>query len=137
MTSTNFMLLTTLNATLGNSTTTTSRAVCSLSPHARAISTVLAAFVGSVIGGISDSYFTAFYTTWISGIASLRILVVSVWAIIEVLQGNPLKGDDQFHNFYGQIPGLGKLGNGFGGTRAFDDPFFRKGAEAHDPAFLG
>ena len=47
---------------------------CTLSPHARAFSAVLTAFVGSIVNGLSSGYIVAFMTGWISWFATLRIL---------------------------------------------------------------
>ena len=47
---------------------------CELSPQGRAFSTVLTAFIGSIINGLTSGYFVAFITGWISWLAALRIL---------------------------------------------------------------
>lgn len=111
-------LLAAVNLTTGNPiiTNATESTVCVLSPHGRALSSVLTAFVGSVIGGISGGYFTAFYTTCICWMASLRIVVVGIWAVIQAVQFKPLDGGSQFHDLF---------------------PFFRKDVEASSPSFFG
>ncbi|KAK5728287.1 hypothetical protein LTR15_001422 [Elasticomyces elasticus] len=129
---TNVTLLSTLNAT--TTTNATLPTICELSPHARALSTVLTAFIGSIISGISGSWFTAFFTAWVCWMASLRICVVGVWAVLESLCGHPLEGGSQFHDFYGHVPWFGKLVDEW---RTFDDPFFREGADANKPTLLG
>lgn len=47
---------------------------CVLSPQARAFSTVLTAFVGSIINGVASGAFVAFLTGWIAWLAPLRVL---------------------------------------------------------------
>ena len=47
---------------------------CELSPQARAFSTVLTAFVGSIVNGITSGGVVAFMTGWISWLAVLRVL---------------------------------------------------------------
>ncbi|KAK3644012.1 hypothetical protein LTR56_009864 [Elasticomyces elasticus] len=130
------MLRTALNETFANATTTntTLPAVCQLSPHARALSTVLTASIGSIISGVSGSWFTAFFIAWVCWFAPLRICVVGIWAVIESLGGHPFEGGSQFHDFYGHVPGLGIIVNVW---RNFDDPDFRDGADANSPTFLG
>jgi hypothetical protein len=128
-------LLAAVNLTTGNSivTNATESTVCVLSPHGRALSSVLTAFVGSIISGISGGHFTAFLTAWICWLASLRIIAVGIWAVIQAVQLKPLNGGSQFHDFYGRIPLLGKLMGGFSGVRDIDD----EDAEANSPSFLG
>ena len=47
---------------------------CKLSPQARAFSTVLTAFVGSIVNGLTNGAFIAILTAWISWFAVLRVL---------------------------------------------------------------
>ena len=54
---------------------------CELSPQGRAFSTVLTAFIGSIINGITSGYLVAFITGWISWFATLRILIGAVWSL--------------------------------------------------------
>ena len=51
---------------------------CELSPQGRAFSTVLTAFIGSIINGLTNGYLVAFMTGWISWFAALRILSGSI-----------------------------------------------------------
>ena len=57
---------------------------CELTPQARAFSTVLTAFVGSIVNGLSSGFLVAFITGWISWFACLRILS---GALISLYQG--------------------------------------------------
>ncbi|KAL8783721.1 MAG: hypothetical protein Q9195_009294 [Heterodermia aff. obscurata] len=54
---------------------------CELSPQGRAFSTVLTAFIGSIINGITSGYLVAFITAWISWFATLRILIGAIWSL--------------------------------------------------------
>lgn len=47
---------------------------CELSAQSGALSTILAAFIGSIINGLTSGYLVAFITGWISWFAALRIL---------------------------------------------------------------
>ena len=47
---------------------------CELSPQARAFSTILTAFVGSIVNGATNGGIVAFMTGWISWMAVLRVL---------------------------------------------------------------
>lgn len=51
-----------------------SQSTCELSPQARAFSTVLTAFVGSIVSGATSGAVFAFMTGWISWLAVLRVL---------------------------------------------------------------
>ena len=51
-----------------------SESSCELSPQARAFSTVLTAFVGSIVNGVTSGGIVAFVTGWISWLAVLRVL---------------------------------------------------------------
>lgn len=54
---------------------------CELSPQGRAFSTVLTAFIGSIINGITSGFLVAFITAWISWFATLRILLGAIWSL--------------------------------------------------------
>ncbi|CAF9929090.1 MAG: hypothetical protein HETSPECPRED_007283 [Heterodermia speciosa] len=54
---------------------------CELSAQGRAFSTVLTAFIGSIINGITSGYLVAFITAWISWFATLRILIGAIWSL--------------------------------------------------------
>ena len=64
-----------------------------LSPQGRAFSTILTAFIGSIINGLTSGYLVAFITGWISWFATLRILS---GALISLYQS--------FSSKYAQIP---------------------------------
>ncbi|KAK3658832.1 hypothetical protein LTR56_001703 [Elasticomyces elasticus] len=130
------MLQTTPIGSFANATATntTLPAVCQLSPHARALSTVLTALVGSIVGGISGGWFTAFFMAWVCWLASLRICVVGIWALFEALSGHSLEGGSQFQKFYAHVPGLHKIANGW---KESDDPCLREDADTNKPTLLG
>lgn len=54
---------------------------CELSPSASAFSTMLSAFVGSVINGLCSGMFIAFITGWISWLSVIRILAAGIYEL--------------------------------------------------------
>jgi hypothetical protein len=52
---------------------------CELSPSASAFSTVLSAFIGSVLNGLFSGFWIAFFTGWISWLAVVRIVAAGVF----------------------------------------------------------
>jgi hypothetical protein len=52
---------------------------CELSSSASAFSTVLSAFIGSVLNGLFSGFWIAFFTGWISWLAVVRILAAGVF----------------------------------------------------------
>jgi hypothetical protein len=54
---------------------------CELSPSAAAFSTLLSAFVGSVINGLCSGWLIAFITGWISWLSVIRILVAGAYEL--------------------------------------------------------
>jgi hypothetical protein len=88
---------------------------CELSPSGAAFSTMLSAFIGSVINGLCSGWLIAFITGWISWLSVIRILVAGAYeAYLTVNAGTKFDAlDAQYHN----IPM-----NGLGGTvnRAID-----------------
>ncbi|PIG79651.1 hypothetical protein AARAC_001472 [Aspergillus arachidicola] len=79
-------------------------AQCELSPQARAFSSILTGFIGSVITGATHGYFVAFFTGWICLFSPLRLLGVSIWAVSEAIHGNRLEGGDAYHDFWFGAP---------------------------------
>ena len=61
---------------------------CELSPQGRAFSTVLTAFIGSIINGITSGLLVAFITAWISWFATLRILIGAVWSLCQAFSSD-------------------------------------------------
>jgi hypothetical protein len=122
------------NSMMLANTTFAGNGTCELSPRAQYLSTVLTAFSGSIIGGISGGLFIAFYTAWICWMATLRIVLTGIWQVYEAVRLEPLEGGDQFHDFWRRVPVLKIL---MSDARTFDDPFFRHGAESNEPTILG
>lgn len=56
---------------------------CELSSQARAFSTVLTAFIGSIINGLTSGFLVALITGWISWFALLRILSGSLYSLYQ------------------------------------------------------
>ncbi|XPT01963.1 hypothetical protein M3J09_011087 [Ascochyta lentis] len=54
---------------------------CALSPSASAFSTMLSAFIGSVINGLCSGMMIAFITGWLSWLAVLRILAAGAYEL--------------------------------------------------------
>lgn len=52
---------------------------CELSPSAAAFSTMLSAFIGSIINGLCSGWLIAFITGWISWLSVVRILVAGAY----------------------------------------------------------
>ena len=68
---------------------------CELTPQARAFSTVLTAFIGSIVNGISSGALVAFVTAWISWFASLRVLSGSLFALYQAFASSYTNLDQQ------------------------------------------
>lgn len=96
---------------------------CHLSPFDSHLSTVLTAFIGSIIAGVTAGFFVPFFTAWISWFASLRILLVALWEVCEVVRLRPVVGGEQFFNFWDRVPLLGRL---VSSGRDFNSSFFRR-----------
>ncbi len=73
---------------------------CRLSPSAAAFSTMLSAFVGSVINGLSSGAAIAFITGWISWFSVLRILVAGLFELrLTIKAGTDFESvDQQYHS---------------------------------------
>ncbi|KAK0508471.1 hypothetical protein JMJ35_008747 [Cladonia borealis] len=56
---------------------------CDLSPQARAFSTVLTAFIGSIVNGVTSGGMVAFMTGWISWLAVLRVLSGALFGLYQ------------------------------------------------------
>ncbi|KAF2994934.1 hypothetical protein E8E13_001627 [Curvularia kusanoi] len=79
---------------------------CELSPSAAAFSTMLSAFIGSVINGLCSGWLIAFITGWISWLSVIRILVGGGYeAYLAIKAGTNFDNtpDTQYH----QIPMVG------------------------------
>ena len=69
---------------------------CSLSPSASAFSSILSAFVGSVINGLTNGWLVAFMTGWISWFAVFRVLVGGLYMFFRSITDSwgPGRGKD-------------------------------------------
>ena len=56
---------------------------CDLSPQARAFSTILTAFIGSIVNGVTSGGIVAFMTGWISWLAVLRVLSGALYGLYQ------------------------------------------------------
>ncbi|KAL9105908.1 MAG: hypothetical protein Q9187_008640 [Circinaria calcarea] len=65
-----------------------SQATCELTPQARAFSTILTAFVGSVITGATSGALVAFLNGWISWLAVLRVLIGAFFSLYQAFSSS-------------------------------------------------
>lgn len=61
---------------------------CGLTPQGRAFSTVLTAFIGSVVNGATNGYLVAFMTGWISWLAVLRVLSGALFGLYQAFSSD-------------------------------------------------
>jgi hypothetical protein len=74
---------------------------CELSPSASAFSTVLSAFIGSVLNGLFSGFWIAFFTGWISWLAFIRILAAGVYEVYLTFRAGAnfnMVHDDQYQS---------------------------------------
>ena len=68
-----------------------SQSTCQLSDQGRAFSTILTAFVGSIVNGATNGYLVAFMTGWISWFAVLRVLSGALIGLYQAFSSNYAK----------------------------------------------
>ncbi len=102
--------------------------ICELSPHATYFSTVIGAYISTIISGITGGYLVAFFIGWISWLATLRILIVCLWQVGVVLSLKPTKGGKQWHAFAS-----------YAFCRIFENDWYIRGTETSnsDVTFFG
>lgn len=108
------------NITASNTTTTTP--ICYLSPHARALSSVLTGFVGTIFTGLSGGYNVAFMVGWVCWFASLRIVLVGIYQFYSVVRLELPEGGEHFFHFLDHFTSHD--------LRGWNDDFFRGRVEA-------
>jgi hypothetical protein len=113
----------TANITTLNSTTT-----CALSPHARALSSVLTGFVGTIFTGLTSGSDVAFMVGWVCWFASLRNVLVSVYQVYSVFRLELPEGGEHFFKFLDHFY--------HHDLRGWNNDFFR-GAVDEQVSFLG
>jgi hypothetical protein len=89
---------------------------CELSPSAAAFSTMLSAFVGSVLNGLFSGFWIAFFTGWISWLSVLRILAAGVYELyISIKAGTNIEAagqeDARYHSIGNNISMTGMTAN--------------------------
>jgi hypothetical protein len=99
---------------------------CTLSPHDKFLSTVLTAFIGSIVTGISGGFFIAFCTAWICWFATMRILVVGILFCKSAIMGQKLEGGFAWLR---KVP----LVNRAKGVRGGTHPFFKSTETGYTP----
>jgi hypothetical protein len=87
---------TTANVTAINSNSTS---VCTLSPHARALSSVLTSLVGAILTGLSSGGGVAIAVGCECYVASIRIALVGVYQVYSVSRLELPEGGDHFQSF--------------------------------------
>lgn len=107
------------NVTAMNTTTTPT---CHLSPHARALSSVLTGFVGTIFTGLSGGWHVAIFVGWVCWLSSLRIMLVGVYQLYSVVRLEIPEGGEHFFKFLDHL----LPGHSF---RAWNDDFFRGDVE--------
>ncbi|RDW58758.1 hypothetical protein BP6252_13234 [Coleophoma cylindrospora] len=112
-----------VNITTLNSTTT-----CALSPHARAVSSVLTGFVGTILTGLSSGSHVVSMVSWICWFPSLRIVIVSFYQVYSVFRLDLPEGGEHFFKFLDQFY--------HHDLRGWHNEFFR-GAVVAQVSFLG
>ncbi|MCJ1312561.1 hypothetical protein MMC25_006235 [Agyrium rufum] len=78
---------------------------CQLSPSAQAFSSVLFAFVGSIINGLSSGAFLAFITGWIAWFSVLRVLAAALYEFWITLKAGTNFSKAEDHAEYQTLPG--------------------------------
>lgn len=124
----NITLLDTLEATT-NITTLNSTTTCALSPHARALSSVLTGFVSTIFTGLSSGYHVAFMVGWVCWLAAPRNVLVSIYQVYSASRLELPEGGEHFFAF------LDHFYHGHD-LRRWSDSFFR-GATVEQVHFLG
>ncbi|KAF3046994.1 hypothetical protein E8E12_010095 [Didymella heteroderae] len=81
---------------------------CELSPSAAAFSTMLSAFIGSVINGLCSGWLIAFITGWISWLSVIRILAAGVYELYLTIKAGT--HFDAVHPQYQNISMVGREG---------------------------
>ncbi|KAF2864708.1 hypothetical protein BDV95DRAFT_588266 [Massariosphaeria phaeospora] len=103
---------------------------CELSPSAAAFSTMLSAFIGSVLNGLFSGFWIAFFTGWISWLAFVRILAAGFYELHLTIKAGthfPAVHDDEYQSI-----GMNAL-NG-AGDQAVGEEEVRLTQPAADPA---
>lgn len=111
-----------------NTTNPDATTVCALSPHACALSSVLTAFVGTTLTGLSSGQHVAFMVGWVYRFASLRIVLVGIYQVNSVTRLELPEGGEHFFKFL-DVFSHHEL-------RKWSDGFFR-GAVEEQVSFLG
>lgn len=111
-----------------NTTSPNSTTICALSPHARALSSVLTAFVGATLTGLSSGQHVAFMVAWVCWFASLRIILVGIYQLYSVARLELPEGGEHFFKFLDIFH--------HHDLRKWSDGFFR-GAVEEQVSFLG
>ncbi|PVH81801.1 hypothetical protein DL98DRAFT_514448 [Cadophora sp. DSE1049] len=71
---------------------------CTLTPQARAFSSILSAFIGSVVNGLTSGWLVAFMTGWISWLALFRVVISGSYMLYRSATGTwtPELGSEEY-----------------------------------------
>jgi hypothetical protein len=86
-------------AAISNTTTMNLTSICTLSPQARALSSVLTSIVGTSITGLSSGSEAVFLVGWVCWFASLRNALVGVYQVYSVFRLELPEGGEHFFAF--------------------------------------
>jgi predicted MFS family arabinose efflux permease len=86
-------------AVTANITTFNSTITCSLSPHARALSSVLTGFVCAIFIGLSGGFYVAFMIGWVCWFALLRNVLIGIYQVYSVVRLELPEGGEHFFTF--------------------------------------
>ena len=115
-------------AATANITTMNATSICTLSPHARALSSILTSFVGTSLTGPSSGSKVAFQVGWVCWFASLRNALVGIYQVYSVCRLEFPEGGEHFFKFADHV-----WPHDF---RDWNDEFFRGRADT-EVSFLG
>lgn len=90
---------------------------CELAPADAAFSTMLSAFIGSVLNGLFSGMTIAFFTGWISWLACLRILAAGCYEFFVTFKaGTNFQDNDKNYSYQGIAMGNVRVGGGVPAT---------------------
>ena len=115
-----------LAAAVNHTTTTT---LCTLSPHARALSSVLTGFASTLLTGLSSGINVTFQVAWVCWFAGFRNVLIALYQVYSILHLQVPEGGEHFFAFMDWLVVSHEL-------RDWNDDFFR-GAEDGGVSLLG
>lgn len=89
-------LTTTTTTTTLNSTATT---ICTLTPHARALSSVLTGLASTLLTGLSSGINITFHVAWVCWFAAFRNVLIASYQLHSIAHLQPPEGGEHFFAF--------------------------------------